>query len=244
MSGAAVVVRSEVSPSKNYYDYRESLRFDFYFSCAYCSATEFEAGGIGFEIDHYLPQEHFPESVVDYGNLMYSCEKCNGLKGDFYSDEDLLARGCYVIRVDEEDPADHLEIDGENVEPKTNTGNFNIELLDLRRLALRRMRRNRLANHDISERIALGLSQLGSIKVERVREDKRLVFDRMKKSLVREGMEIAETLDNLLREYARSPFLDVDTERDKRIAARRKYLKQEKAIMPSKAKKKKNLKPS
>ncbi|MGO9091476.1 MAG: HNH endonuclease [bacterium] len=237
MSNTAVVLRSETKPERNYQDYREPLRYDFYFSCAYCSITEFEAGGVGFEIDHYLPQSDFPKLRAHYNNLMYSCEKCNGLKANFYPDEDLMDRGCYVIRVDQEDPADHFEQDGSLLKSKTETGTFNREIFDLNRQGLRRVRDLRLRNNKVSEKIVLGLTQLASIKVERARRDKRLLFARMKQNMVRQHMNIAETLDELLREYARSPLLDVDPDRKERMKTRKRYLEDQKAILPSRSKK-------
>ena len=49
--------------------------------------TEDEACGIGFEIDHYLPRKHHPELSDEYQNQMWSCQKCNSLKGDYDPDE-------------------------------------------------------------------------------------------------------------------------------------------------------------
>ena len=67
------VTRSFVAPKGSYANYRQDLRVDFWYSCAYCSITEVEAQGIAFEIDHYAPHSKFPELKHDYGNLMYSC---------------------------------------------------------------------------------------------------------------------------------------------------------------------------
>ena len=83
-----VVIRSEVKSKKNYNDYKELLRFDFWYSCAYCTLTEAEGGGIGFEIDHYYPQKKKSELSAEYRNLFWSCEICNRYKSDYYPDED------------------------------------------------------------------------------------------------------------------------------------------------------------
>src|SRR2546429_8505983 len=55
--------------------YRQDLRTDFCFSCAYCTISEEEAHGISFEIDHYQPQQH--GGTHAYDNLLYACDTCN-----------------------------------------------------------------------------------------------------------------------------------------------------------------------
>jgi hypothetical protein len=194
---------------------------------------EFEAGGIGFEIDHYLPQEIFPQLSGDYENLMYSCEKCNGLKGDFHTDDALRKAGKYPIRVDQGDPDDHFESRGELLYHRTETGEFNIMLFDLNRKGLRRIRNLRTRCHGSINGIILGLTQLASIKIERARKDKRPIFAHFKKEMARKGEELAMELDQILREFARSPLLDIDPERKNRIKKRAAYLKKQKAILPS-----------
>jgi len=47
-------VRREVTKKSNYQDYREDLRYDFWYSCAYCSITELEAMGIGLSYNRKL----------------------------------------------------------------------------------------------------------------------------------------------------------------------------------------------
>ena len=61
----------------NYHEYKQYLRKDFYYSCAYCTITEWKARGIRFEIDHYEPVSAAPHLRNTYTNLMYSCEECN-----------------------------------------------------------------------------------------------------------------------------------------------------------------------
>src|SRR5262245_30562116 len=75
------VVRTTVPVGLEYGDYRQYLRTDFLFSCAYCTVTEFEASGIRFTIDHYEPKSIRPDLQHDYENLMYACDVCNQRKG-------------------------------------------------------------------------------------------------------------------------------------------------------------------
>lgn len=198
--GNALVVRSEVPKLKNYSDYRQYLRYDFWFSCAYCSITEFEAWGIRFEIDHYFPQR-FRELRNKYVNLFYSCEKCNEKKGDLFPDENYIENGYWIIRVDEEDPRDHIEImesDKDNIKnssdldeyklvSKTPTGEFNIQVLDLNREILLRIRKYRKRLYDSTRYLAHGISELRAISLDRVNKRNRLVFDKIKKNIIDRG---------------------------------------------------------
>ena len=87
------VKRSAVGPVRSHREYLQILRKDFYYSCAYCTLTEFEAQGYSFEVDHYEPQSARPELVNVYENLMYSCECCNRNKSDLDPPAKLEPRG-------------------------------------------------------------------------------------------------------------------------------------------------------
>jgi Restriction endonuclease len=89
----AIVVRSVVIPNRPYGDYLQNLRYDFWFSCAYCSIAEAEAVGISFEIDHYEPQSTEVLHVHDYSNLMYSCSPCNLSKSNIWTSPEQQAQG-------------------------------------------------------------------------------------------------------------------------------------------------------
>jgi HNH endonuclease len=79
---SSLVVRSVVEPVEHYDEYRQVLRFDFFYSCAYCTMTESEARGIRFTIDHYEPQSARRDLVNEYSNLLYACDTCNIRKGN------------------------------------------------------------------------------------------------------------------------------------------------------------------
>src|SRR5512133_1733520 len=106
-SQTAEVVRSNPPTCTQYLDYRAYLRRDFWYACAYCTLAECEAAGVGFEIDHYLPQHRYPELGDDYTNLFWSCSHCNKLKGD-YPTEAAARKGYRFYRPDMDDPRDHF----------------------------------------------------------------------------------------------------------------------------------------
>lgn len=67
-----LVERSHVQLGLKYGEYRETLRYDFFHSCAYCTMSEYEASGIRFTIDHYEPQISSPNLIDEYTNLMWA----------------------------------------------------------------------------------------------------------------------------------------------------------------------------
>jgi hypothetical protein len=71
-----LVTRSAVPTDMKYPGYRQHLRCDFFFSCAYCTMTEAEAQAIRMTIDHYEPRGARPDLENDYANLMYACDTC------------------------------------------------------------------------------------------------------------------------------------------------------------------------
>ena len=48
-----LVVRSNPPQGENYNEYKEILRYDFFYTCAYCTMMEAEAAAVRFTIDHY-----------------------------------------------------------------------------------------------------------------------------------------------------------------------------------------------
>lgn len=65
-----------------YESYRDWLRDEFHFRCVYCLYREKWSPPRGvWHIDHWQSQEDYPEKIVDFGNLIYSCAGCNLAKG-------------------------------------------------------------------------------------------------------------------------------------------------------------------
>jgi len=98
--------REESPPA--YSDHREYvpfLRKDFQFRCAYCERTEAYFGGEEtFEVDHFKPEQKFPELRTAYENLYYSCRKCNGIKWKTWPTEDQINEGTFFADPCVEDP--------------------------------------------------------------------------------------------------------------------------------------------
>lgn len=221
---SAIVVRSAVSAVAHYRDYRDTLRVDFVYSCAYCSMTETEARGLGFEIDHYFPIAAYPQLEVDYAHLMWSCVPCNRRKSDvvpFQKD----GQRYHVLRVDEEDPSSHLELKGDRLIASTPLGTFNIELLDLNRWSLVRVREIRRRLFDSEQLIVSGLRKLAKIGLDQMPPRLRMQFQSVKDKLESRSTEI----DRRVREYivaeSRSELLEPDDEAEDRTLRRRDYLR-------------------
>jgi len=86
--------RSLNPPSYSDYEkYRQLLRVDFRYRCAYCERTEsYLRGDEGFEIDHFKPRR-FRELLANYQNLYYSCRKCNRHKWETWPSDEELSEG-------------------------------------------------------------------------------------------------------------------------------------------------------
>lgn len=67
----------------DYSSYRPWLRDEFTFRCVYCLNREQWGRIIGeFDLDHFQPQAHNPDEVLEYNNLLYTCHTCNLRKND------------------------------------------------------------------------------------------------------------------------------------------------------------------
>ncbi len=72
------------SPRRNYQEYKPELRMEFDYSCCWCDISEFEAGGVqSLSVEHYKHKNRFPELRLDYENLLYACNRCNGHKSTY-----------------------------------------------------------------------------------------------------------------------------------------------------------------
>lgn len=73
--------RENIQAKKDYHEYLQELREDFFFACGYCGKKE-NITKKGFEIDHLIPVSHWKGGKTDYHNLVYSCFTCNRKKAD------------------------------------------------------------------------------------------------------------------------------------------------------------------
>jgi len=61
--------------------YREPLRRDFHWTCAYCQVWERQANGSSsFEIEHFISRYEAPHLIYEPTNLLYACSRCNSRK--------------------------------------------------------------------------------------------------------------------------------------------------------------------
>lgn len=70
---------------RGYVDYRsfkEWLRDEFCFMCAYCLCRElwYPSPADAFSVDHASPQSADESGVNDYDNVVYACTRCNARK--------------------------------------------------------------------------------------------------------------------------------------------------------------------
>ena len=146
-----LVVRSNPPQGENYNEYKEILRYDFFYTCAYCTMMEAEAAAVRFTIDHYEPTSAQPDLENEYNNLMYACDPCNTRKGDRYPPPAARAEGVRFFRPDEDVHSHHFELTGKRLRGKSKTGDYTIDALDLNRYMLNRLREIRIRQNRCRE---------------------------------------------------------------------------------------------
>ncbi|MCS6547181.1 HNH endonuclease [Curtobacterium flaccumfaciens pv. flaccumfaciens] len=106
--------------------------------CMYCESRVEDVGDLN--VEHIKPKSEFPELAHVWGNLGYSCLKCNRNKSDYY-DATLPVIDPYV-----EDPDNFLDVLGDLIVAKPNNerGRVSVWKLDLQRIALRNSRAERV----------------------------------------------------------------------------------------------------
>jgi 5-methylcytosine-specific restriction endonuclease McrA len=233
-SPAKLVTRSAVPARLGYGVYKEYLRHDFFYSCAYCTMCETEAQAIRFTIDHYEPRNARPDLVNDYNNLMYSCDECNLRKSDIFPPDAARAQGFRFFRPDEDIHSDHFEKSGLLLGPKSNAGDYSIKALDLNRLSLRRLReiRERLTRCD--QHVVAGVLGLRDFPIDQLPRSLRgtVVIARRRAELT--AGKMADGIDTLLRLRARSPLVDPDPDKEERTKKRLLEMKQLEGLFPGK----------
>lgn len=140
--------RTAVVAGQRYSAYREELRGDFWYACAYCGMTEAESALLelmkGFAIDHYHPRTDIWQVDDVYDNLMWACEGCNLLKSDLEPPASATAAGFRFVKIDVEHPDDHMKLVGDTLVQRTPAGQMTIEMLALNdRTEIKRMRKLR-----------------------------------------------------------------------------------------------------
>ena len=225
------VVRSEVEPGKKYYEYREEIRWDFFYSCAYCTIMEFEGQTIGFSIDHYQPSEKFSDLEHVYGNLMYSCNHCNSRKSDIFPSEKALEDGIRYFRPDQDIHEDHFGLVSDMLTAKTKIGEFTIIVIGLNRGTLKKLRRIRSSIDKTTNHVIEGIKALKKVNTDSIPPRYKVRARETIKSLERVNENLLGDMDTIIREIAKSPLADKEEDSDVKINKQR-TLKQLKAIYP------------
>jgi hypothetical protein len=228
----ALITRSAVKPATRYQDYQEYLRWDFWFSCAYCDITEIEASGISFETDHYEPQSIRPDMAAVYSNLLWACRLCNRYKGAYCPSDEERAAGLRYFRPDLDDAYEHFEVSGLRVTGLSPVGRFTEVMLDLNRREMQEIRELRRDLFEAKEEILVGIRALNGISIDQLSPSIRAKFIQIRKRLQRNAATLTSNED-LLREFNRSPLLDKDPEAPEFPRQRREYLAALRALLPS-----------
>ena len=227
-----LVQRSTVTPGLPYTEYKQNLRYDFYYSCAYCCVAESEAGGVRFTIDHYEPQKARADLVNVYDNLMWTCDECNRRKGDRTPPQSARDSGFRFFRPDYDVHLDHFALTGNILKSKTNTGYFTIESLDLNRDALQRVRDVRRRIYECDEAVAAGVLALSKFPIDRLPTNIRGPALRAIRQLVETQTTITRSLEDMLRDQAKSHMLDEDVSAEARAEVRRTKLQELEGLFP------------
>jgi 5-methylcytosine-specific restriction endonuclease McrA len=226
------VVRSAVPSGKDYAEYRNYLRHDFYYSCAYCMIAEAEAGGLRLTIDHYEPRNARPDLVHEYSNLMYACDECNLRKGDRCPHADARAAGYRIFRPDEDYFAEHFELKDLRLDGKTATGKYSVDALDLNRFGLRKLRELRKRLWACDQMIAEGVLGLQYFHIDQLPPNMRGRALVAVKETAAWAERTAVKIDEILRENAHSEILDDDPDTAESAKERAARLAQTAALHP------------
>jgi hypothetical protein len=134
--------------ARPYIQYRECLRLEFSFTCAYCLANEREVGPSaaygGFEVEHFRPQgsHRFKHLKSFYPNLLWACHACNRSKGDSWPTPEEEVAGFRFVDPTVEALGAHLCIRGEQVVASSKPGQHMCDEINLNS-ALHKERRRR-----------------------------------------------------------------------------------------------------
>jgi hypothetical protein len=187
--------------------------------------SESEATAIRFTIDHYEPRSARPDLEKEYSNLYWCCDECNLRKGDITPPDNARAAGYRVFRVDEEISSDHFELHGLLLKRRSNVGEFTIDVADLNRSSLRRLRDLRLRLVECDAFVSEGIAALRRSNIDRLKPDVR---GRAFTAIMRTAQmaeQLADDIDDHLRMAAKSSLIDPDPESAERAADRRERMK-------------------
>ena len=229
-----LVLRSNVQDGLPYLNYLPDIRYDFFYSCGYCTISEFEAQGIAFQIDHYEPKSERPELENKYDNLIYACSECNNLKGDLTPPENARLDGFRFFRPDKDVIDEHFLVNSTRLGHLTNVGYFTIETLNLNRQSLRRLREIRSRLEICDDYVGRGIMDLRRFKIDQLPKE---IKGRAHSSIQNAGKvldAITNQIDEVLRDAAQSPLLARDGDKMEQKVSRSENLDNLKGLYPGK----------
>jgi hypothetical protein len=195
---------------------------------------ESEAQSIRFTIDHYEPRAVHPELTDDYLNLQYSCEECNGRKGDRCPPPNARAAGFRFFRPDTDDINVHFQIKGKQIEGKTGIGEYTTEAIDLNRKSLKKIRELRNRLHECHKFVLEGIAALRRMELYKLPQNIQREAIWKVRQIAGLSQRIEGEIDEVLSRFAASPLvgLEDDEEEADRREARKAYLDGLKAMYP------------
>lgn len=119
-------------PFTTYKPYKKHLRIEFDSTCVYCRMPDSLSEWRSYAVEHYRPQNKFPELATEYSNLFYSCLNCNSRKGYYWPDENQMLAGRFIPNPCDHVMYQHLRAQPEgSVKPYSFAGEWTIDLLSL-----------------------------------------------------------------------------------------------------------------
>ena len=96
------------------------------YKCAYCEA-KVQIEDSYMEVEHFHPKSRYKLEVVFWDNLLPSCKKCNGNKGNHDTGKEPIINPC------KDEPKEHLCVEAARLYPKSNSdmGRLTIDVLNL-----------------------------------------------------------------------------------------------------------------
>jgi len=138
--------------------------------------------------------------------------------------------GNIILRPDKHDPRDHLKLNGIRLDALTHTGQFNIRIMRLNNLRMRRLRELRERLSYANDIIAFGLIQLSTMSIDRFKGTYRLKILALRDKILGRKLEIDQCADEIIREKCKSPFVDPDPDKDQQLKDLKAFMKSQRAI--------------
>lgn len=172
-----------------YRHYEVEITNDCLERCVYCDVHIKEIGLEGFHLDHFRPQDVFPDLINTPDNLVIGCPKCNRWKSSHWpvSVELGLTHNDNVGFID---PFGHNRLDFFKVNsdgtltPLKGPSQYLINLLNLNRASRVLVRRNRLLSCKLDQ-----LIQLAELTIQ---QTSNLIDENKPKELIKAKLKLAQ----------------------------------------------------